>query len=174
VFAQLADGAALAEGVVHMRLAPVLVAVTLSGCHLFMNSMEKPSAEVRDVSLSNAGFTGLTGQLQLDVSNPNGFGVPLSGVEWQLSVGNTRAVSGSAQLQAQIPARGVAPVTTTLTIDARDAIAVGSALASGARTYQLDAKLTFSTKIGPITVDIHHEGTLGQGASRFPSLSQVF
>lgn len=151
-----------------MRLAGPALAATLlatSGCSLFMRSIEKPTAEVRDVSLTNAGFTGPTGQLDLDISNPNAFGVPLSGVEWQLSVGNTRAVTGAVQLQANIPARGVAPVTTTLTIDARDAIAVGGALASGARTYQLDARLTFSTKIGPLTVDIHHEGTLGGGSS---------
>ena len=158
-----------------MRFALIAVslATSLSGCSLFMRSMEKPTAEVRDVSLTNAGFTGLTGKLQLDVTNPNGFGVPLSNVEWQLSVGATPAVSGTAQLQANIPARGVAPVTTTLTIDARDAIAVGSALASGVRTYQLDAKLTFSTQIGPLTVELHHEGTLGDGASRLGDLSRM-
>ncbi len=147
--------------------APVLAALALSGCSLFMRSMEKPTAEVRNVSLTNAGFTGLTGQLQMDVSNPNAFGVPLSGVDWQLSIGGAPAVTGSAQLQANIPARGVAPVTTALTIDARDAIEVGSLIASGTRTYQLDAKLTFSTKIGPLTVEVHHQGTLGDGASRF-------
>ena len=154
-------------------VAPALV-VALSGCSLFMHSMEKPTADVRNVSLSSAGFTGVTGQLQMDVTNPTGFGVPLSGVEWQLSIGNDRAVSGTAELQATIPARGVAPVTTTLTIDARDAIRVGSALASGVRTYQLDAKLTFSTQIGPLTVELHHQGTLGDGASRFGQLSRVF
>ena len=154
-------------------VAPALV-VALSGCSLFMHSMEKPTAEVRNVSLSSAGFTGVTGQLQMDVTNPNGFGVPLSGVEWQLSIGNDRAVSGTAELHANIPARGVAPVTTTMTIDARDAIRVGSARASGVRTYQLDAKLTFSTQIGPLTVELHHQGTLGDGASRFGQLSRVF
>jgi LEA14-like dessication related protein len=156
-------------------VAPALVVglSALSGCSLFMHSMEKPTAEVRDVSLTNAGFTGLTGKLQLDVTNPNGFGVPLSGVDWQLSIGGNPAVAGSAQLQANIPARGVAPVTTTLTIDARDAIAVGSALASGTRTYQLDAKLTFSTKIGPLTVELHHQGTLGEGASQLDRLSTI-
>jgi len=155
-----------------MRFVAPVVMVALSGCSLFMNSMEKPKAEVRSVSLTNAGFTGVTGELNLDVTNPNGFGVPLSAIDWQLSVGNNRAVTGSVQLQANIPARGVAPVTTSLTIDARDAITVGTALASGARTYQLDAKLTFSTQIGPLTVEIHHEGTLG--TSRFGRLSEVF
>ena len=127
---------------------------------MFMHSIEKPQAKVRDVSIASAGFTGVTGQLHLDVTNPNGFGVPLSGIDWQLSIGGARAITGAAQLSKEIPAKGVAPIDTSLTIDARDAIAVGSALASGTRTYELRAKLHFSTPVGQIDVDVEHQGTL--------------
>jgi LEA14-like dessication related protein len=156
-----------------MRLAALAAIALSTGCSMFMHSMEKPSAEVRNVSLTNAGFMGVTGQLQMDVTNPNGFGVPLSGVAWQLSIGGARAVTGTAELQANIPARGVAPITTTLTIDARDALQVGSLIASGTRTYQLDATLTFSTNFGPLTVEVHHQGTLGDGGSRLGISSLV-
>jgi LEA14-like dessication related protein len=133
------------------------------GCSLFLHSMERPQAKVRDVSVSSVGFTGVTGQLALDVTNPNNFGVPLSGIDWQLSVGGARAVTGSAQLSQTIPARGVAPITTSLTIDARDAIAVARALASGVRDYELAAKLHFSTAVGQLDVEVQHRGTLGGG-----------
>lgn len=133
----------------------------VAGCSLFMRSIEKPKAEVRGVSVSSAGFSGLTGELALDVTNPNRFGVPLSGMDWQLSVGGARAVTGSVQLNQTIPALGVAPVTTTLSIDARDAIAVGRVLARGARDYQLQVRLYFSTSIGQLHVDVAHVGTLG-------------
>jgi len=133
------------------------------GCSLFLHSMERPQAKVRDVSVSSAGFTGVTGQLALDVTNPNNFGVPLSGIDWQLSVGGARAVTGSAQLSQTIPARGVAPITTSLTIDARDAIAVAQALVSGVRDYQLAATLHFSTAVGQLDVEVQHRGTLGGG-----------
>lgn len=146
-----------------MRVFVVLMCVALSGCSLFMRSIEKPSAEVRGVAVANAGFTGVTGELRLDVTNPNPIGVPLSSIEWQLSVGGTRAVTGSVQLQQTIPAKGVAPVVTSLTIDARDAVEVGTALARGSRDYRLDATLTFATKIGPISVELHHSGQLGGG-----------
>src|SRR5262245_7502554 len=112
--------------------------VSLSACSMFMHSIEKPKAEVRDVTVSSAGYSGVTGQLRLDVMNPNGFGVPLSGIDWQLSVGGQRAVTGRVELQQTIPAKGVAPITTSLTIDARDAIAVASTLAGGARNYQIN------------------------------------
>ena len=125
-----------------------------------MRSIEKPKAEVRAVSVSSAGLAGVTGELALDVTNPNAFGVPLSGIEWQLSIGGSRAVTGTMQLNQTIPARGVAPVTTSLSIAASDAIAVATALARGARDYRIDLRLHFSTSVGQLDVDVTHAGSL--------------
>ena len=146
-------------------LALVAACMSLSACSLFMHSIEKPKAEVRDVTVSSAGFSGVTGELRLDVMNPNGFGVPLSGIDWQLSIGGARAITGRAELQQTIPAKGVAPITTSLSIQARDAINVAASLAGGARDYQITAQLHFSTQVGQLDVDIQHAGTLGGGAS---------
>ena len=141
-------------------LAALATLSGLSGCSMFMRSIERPTAEVRDVSLSTAGFAGITGTLALDVHNPNGFGVPLSGIDWELSVGGARAMTGSVELSVTIPARGTAPVTTSLTVSAGDAIAAAASLASGARDYQLSARLHFSTAVGPLAVDLTHRGSL--------------
>jgi LEA14-like dessication related protein len=132
---------------------------------MFMRSIERPTAEVRTVELSSASFTGVSGEMHLDVTNPNNFGVPLSGIDWQLSIGGARAVTGTVQLSQTIPARGVAPVTTTLSINAGDALSVAGVLASGARTYQVDVRLHFSTQVGPLEVDVKHEGQLGSGVA---------
>lgn len=113
------------------------------------------------MSVSSVGFTGVAGELRLDVTNPNGFGVPLAGIDWQLSIGGARAVTGTVSLSQTIPARGVAPVTTTLAIDARDAMTVAAVLASGVRSYQVDVKLHFSTQVGQLDVDVQHQGQLG-------------
>lgn len=126
-----------------------------------MHSIEKPKADVTNVSVSSATFSGVSGELALDVTNPNNFGVPLSGIDWQLSIGGTRAVTGSVQLSQTIPARGVAPVTTSLSIGTGDAIAVAGVLARGARDYQINVKLHFSTTVGQIDVDVAHTGQLG-------------
>jgi len=125
-----------------------------------MHSIEKPRATVRDVSVSSAGFSGVTGELHLDVMNPNSFGVPLSGIDWQLSIGGARAATGTAQLSKEIPAKGVAPIDTSLSIGTSDAITVAGILAGGARDYQLTAHLHFSTTVGPIDVEVDHAGTL--------------
>jgi LEA14-like dessication related protein len=135
--------------------------VMLSGCSLFMHSIERPTATVRDVSVSSAGFAGVTGELRLDVMNPNGFGVPLSGIDWQLSIGGARAVTGSTRLSQEIPAKGVAPIDTSLSITAGDALAVAPLLAGGARDYTIQAVLHFSTTVGALDVDVSHTGTLG-------------
>jgi LEA14-like dessication related protein len=131
------------------------------GCSMFMRSIEKPSAEVRTVSMSTVSWSGVEGGLSLDVSNPNGFGVPLSGIDWELAVGGARAVTGKVELQQEIPARGVAPVQTSLRVDVRDAAVVASALSAGRRDYALRARLHFSTSFGPLAVDLEHRGELG-------------
>ena len=97
-----------------MRLALFVTAIALSGCSLFMHSIERPTAQVRDASLTAAGLGGVSGQLKLDVTNPNTFGVPLSGIDWQIAIGGARAATGTVELQQTIPARGVAPVATSL------------------------------------------------------------
>lgn len=157
-----------------MRLVTFTIATlclyVLAGCSIFTRSIERPTADVRDVSMSSAGFTGMTGELHLDVTNPNGFGVPLAGIDWQLSVGGARAVTGSVELSQTIPAKGVAPVTTSLTIDARDALVVAEQIARGARSYQLQARLRFSTPVGPLDVDVQHSGQLSEARGLLGSL----
>ena len=128
---------------------------------MFMHSIERPTATVRDVSLSSVGLLGLTGQLQVDVMNPNSFSVPLSGIDWQLSIGDARSVSGQVDLQQQIPAKGVSPITTSLSIGSADALRVAAALGGGgAHAYSLDAHFRFSTTVGPLDVEVTKSGEL--------------
>lgn len=142
------------------------VAATLPGCSIFMRSIEKPTATVRTVNVTNVSFAGATGELALDVMNPNSFGVPLSGLDWQLSIGGARAVTGTVQLSQTIPAKGIAPVVTSLSINASDAVVVGSALARGARDYRVDVTLHFSTQVGPVDVALQHTGQLGSSVAQ--------
>ena len=145
----------------HRIVVVVLVSIfATSGCAFFNKTVEKPTAQVRAVSVSTVSFTGIDGEVALDIQNPNSFGVPLSAIDWQLSVGGAQAVDGRIELSQTIPAKGTAPVNAALHIDARDAIAVAGELSRGTRTYQLNARLHFSTAIGPISVDVTGTGEL--------------
>jgi LEA14-like dessication related protein len=146
----------------HLMTTALVACALLPGCSMFMQSMERPQIAVREVSLAPSGLAQITGRLRLDVTNPNDFGVPLTGIAWQLSINGARAMSGRVELSQTIPARGVAPVTTTLTLGLQDAIAAGSALAGGARDYQLDARLQFSAGFGRLEVAVAHAGNLGE------------
>jgi hypothetical protein len=125
-----------------------------------MHSIERPTAQVRGASLTSAGFGGVAGELRLDVTNPNMVNVPLSGIDWQVSVGGDRAATGRVELQQTIPARGGAPFVTSLDIATGDAINVARAVASGAHDYAIDATLHFSTSVGQLDVSVHTTGTI--------------
>jgi LEA14-like dessication related protein len=127
---------------------------------MFMHSIERPSAKVRDVKVGMVGMGGVSGQIAMDVTNPNDFGVPLSGIDWELKINGARAATGNIHLSRTIPARGVTAVETSLTIDAADAIAVASSLGGGGRDYEVDAQLHFATPVGQLDVDVTHTGTL--------------
>ncbi|MFT3694965.1 MAG: LEA type 2 family protein [Kofleriaceae bacterium] len=122
--------------------------------------MERPTATVRNVSIQQAGLTGIHGELAVDVMNPNAFSVPLSGIDWQLTVGGAPAVGGQITLNQTIPAEGVSPITTSLQLDLISAGMVMKQLAQGAHTYVLTAKLHFSTAVGKLDVDVTQNGDL--------------
>lgn len=147
-----------------LRNLAIAFLVSSTGCAMFMHTVEKPTVDVRDVAVTSASLTaGVDGEIRLDVTNPNAVGVPLSGIDWQLSVDGAQALTGHVELSQTIPARGVAPVTAALHIDARDAFEVARRVAGGARDYQLDARLHFATALGEISVDVHKDGALADG-----------
>jgi hypothetical protein len=89
--------------------------------------------------------------------------VPLSGIDWQIAIGGARAATGRVDVQQTIPARGVAPVVTSLAIATGDAIQVARAIGGGAREYQLDATLHFATTVGQLDVAVHYTGAFPGG-----------
>lgn len=144
-----------------MFLAAVL-SVSAFGCAGFPRTVEKPTATVRGVALGSASLAGIRGEIALDVMNPNSFGVPLSAIDWELSVGGARAVSGRIESSNTIPAKDSVPVLGELSIGTRDAIDVGAALAAGNRGYTVRGTLHFSTSFGPIAVSFSFSGDLAE------------
>jgi LEA14-like dessication related protein len=132
----------------------------LSACAGFGTPVEKPTVDVRGVSVESINMSSLSGHVDLDVFNPNSFGVPLRSGTWTISVGGNEAVSGQFDLSNAIPAKATAPVRASLHLDAADALAVGGAITRGERRYVLSGTLHFETKLGPVDVDYQHEGDL--------------
>jgi hypothetical protein len=131
-----------------------------TGCGLLGRTVERPKVEVQQVALTDVGWSGARGTLDLTIINPNAVGLPLTAIEWQLAVHGDRAVTGRIDLRQEIPAKGSAPVRAELTIATADAARVAPHLLRGARDYQLGARLIFATPLGELSVDVTHQGSL--------------
>lgn len=140
------------------KLVPVLVLV--AGCGLIGKPLEKPSVKLNRVAVGSVSFTGLDGQIDFDIMNPNAVSLPLRAMDWELSVGGARAVTGRADLAATIPAKAAAPVAAAFHADAMDAADVGARLASGSRDYRVKGVLYFSTSLGELSVGFTQDGVI--------------
>lgn len=139
---------------------PLLFAlVAAAGCSRL--HPQKPSVDVRGVAVGSVSISGISGTLQMQVTNPNNFGVPLAAVDWQLAVGDARAVSGTIELSDTIPANGSTMVSVNLQVRALDAIAVARKLSAGERTYRVSGTLHFNAPIGRIDVAFTGQGNIG-------------
>ena len=96
----------------------------------------------------------------MNVLNPNAIALPLAAVDWQLAIGGAQAISGRVDLGTSIPAKGSAPVSASLRVNAADAARVAPRLAGGARDYRLKTVLHFDTALGDLTVTVDKDGTL--------------
>jgi LEA14-like dessication related protein len=120
------------------------------------------SAGVRGAVEGAVSLAALEGQLSLDITNPNAIGLPLARLEWQLTVGGARAVTGAIDLAETIPARGTAPVVAEVRAEARDLVEVAAELVRGVRSYRLTGRLYFRTTWASVEVDVAHDGTFAE------------
>jgi len=86
-------------------VAFALVSLFATGCAFFGKTVEKPTAQVRAVSVGAVSFSGIDGEVALDIQNPNAFGVPLSAIDWPWQT-RQRIVCINAEASASCPASG--------------------------------------------------------------------
>ncbi|MBI4512275.1 MAG: LEA type 2 family protein [Deltaproteobacteria bacterium] len=138
----------------------VLLPLVALACAGLPRPIEDPEVKVTGVAVSHVSLAGAEGVFDFQVVNPNGISIPLSAVEWEFAVGGTRAMRGSMELAAKIPARGVAPVRAAIKLGMREAADVAAQVASGVRGYSLRGKLYFTTPLGRLGVGFRHLGEL--------------
>ena len=138
------------------------LAALASGCNLLKMgpAVKDPQVEVKSVSLEAFSLRGVSGQMELNVANPNPVSLPLRYVEWEISVSGDRAVSGRFDLPTSLPANGAAPVSVALDVLAADAARVVPHLVAGSRDYKLHGVLHFQSPIGDMSVGFESDGVL--------------
>ena len=108
---------------------------------------------------------GFTLNFAVDVTNPNGFALPVAAADYQLGVGGTGVLDGKAKPTGSIPANGTLGVTLPVTVGFDNLLKAEQAIrdSGGSVPYDLAGGLSFDTgsPLAPaVRVPLHYSGTL--------------
>jgi LEA14-like dessication related protein len=142
-----------------------LVAPGAAGCALFF---ENPSVSIAEVRVSSVGLTGATAQVELDVSNPNGFALTAEGVRYRLSFADAQAeegwrtlAEGETEEKVVIAARDTTQVRLSVPFTyASLGRALQSLLNAGSLPYRLDGDVKIDAPVRDVRVAFDRRGSL--------------
>jgi LEA14-like dessication related protein len=129
-------------------------------------SVQRPTASFRSMAVSDVSARGFLMNVDVDVANPNSVALPLTNVDYGVSLGGVRVVDGGKiNPEASIPANGHSTITIPVPLTFEHLLSAEEAIRKGGGdvTYGLDAGLNFDTGlpvIGVQRVPLQHEGTL--------------
>jgi LEA14-like dessication related protein len=159
----------------NIRIRPSLPVVILvaalggatSGCAALaanLGGTPMPKITVQRVRLQSANVREVRLQVDFTVENPYSAPLPALGLDYQVQLTGVDLARGTAQVQHTVPARGSAPLTTTLSFGPLEAVKVATRLALGNRRYRISGSFRVRTPIGDISVPFRHRGKLTGGS----------
>lgn len=86
-----------------------LLALSTTGCselNSLLKDASKPSARIVGANIENLNLEGLALVFDVEVSNPYAVPLPLVNLDYALATGGTKFLSGNADVQGSIPAKG--------------------------------------------------------------------
>jgi len=106
-----------------MRSLPLLLlAVTLSGCALFLPKFETPKLYIVDVEVRRANFLEQQLRVRMRVENPNDRSLPIQGLSYTVYLGGQQFATGVSDASFVVPALGTADFNMDVTANAAGAI----------------------------------------------------
>jgi len=156
------------------RLQMVFVAAVLAavaGCGELGLGPTTPTAEIVDVQVKDLAMTTATLLFDVEVSNPYSQALPLTGVEYVLSSGGERFLSGDASLEGEIPAGGSQVLPIPVKLDFMRIVSMLQDVSPGS-TMPYDADVALSVELplaGTFRLPMKKSGELD--IPRMPSVS---
>lgn len=137
--------------------AAALLASTV-GCDM----IEKPSASIAGVSIEDVSLTDATMLFDVNVSNPYSVPLPLSNVDYALASQGQQFLTGKADVQGSVPAKGSKTLGVPVRINYLKLIEAVKGARPGAKIpYQADLGLSVDTPVmGAMRVPMSKEGEL--------------
>jgi len=128
-----------------IRLIFLLLAMAaISSCAVMEQVVEKPSVHVQDVKYQSISLEEGRLDSNLQLTNPNGFGLPLKNVQYTLRLNNKQLASSTISFDRNIPAHGSTRVQVPIRFRYRALLnGLGSLLQMQHVHYQIDGKLDF-------------------------------
>lgn len=142
------------------KVSCLVLVWALGGCPGILAPLEKPRIDFDGVRAASLSLAGLDLTFQLRVTNPNGVGLPLRAMDYDLSIEGRPFLQGRLDLHEELPARASAPVLAHVHITATNAATLVSALGRGVRTLHALLVLHFETRLGPLAAAVESDTPL--------------
>ena len=154
------------------RLLVMLAALTgLGACQTMPeNLIETPEVALRDVQVVGLGFNAQTFLLSFDISNPNGFALPVNHVTYSVKLDGERFATGRTPGEIRVPASGSTQFSISVELDLLNtAPALLSIVREGVRRdvpYELKGELGIDIPFTP-PVTYRSEGAIRLNSGGF-------
>lgn len=109
----------------------LLVLASLSGCSTLQSQFEQPTVRLANVALLEVGLLQQTYGVTLQVDNPNGFALPIKGINYNVRLAGQDFASGLTPNAFTIPANGSDQVQVEVRTNLLESIGHLSRMLSG-------------------------------------------
>ena len=146
---------------VNQYLATIAAALLLAGA-TGCSMIEKPSAQITGVKVQDISLTNATMLFDVKVDNPYTVSLPISNVDYALSSQGQQFLTGNADIQGTVPARGSKTLGLPVRISYLELInAVKGARPGVTIPYKADMGLSMDVpSLGPLRVPMSKNGEL--------------
>jgi LEA14-like dessication related protein len=147
-------------------ISAVLVALfVLAGCasiHDALVSAPKPGAKITGAALADLTLEGATVNFEVEVSNPYGFDLPLSNLEYALGSDGATFLIGKADIAGLVPAKGRKTVKLPARVGFAELLKTASKAKLGS-VIPYNAEMTLTMDVpgtGPLSLPLQKRGEL--------------
>ena len=147
-----------------LMTAVAVSTLTLAGCASTLeNFVQSPTVALSDVQVASLGLNAQTFMLSFDVSNPNGFSLPVKSVSYGVKLNGERFASGTTANKFTVAAGDSTQFAISVDLDLlRSAPQLLSIIRQSMRddvAYELDGQFAVDLPLAP-SVNFNNSGTI--------------
>lgn len=146
-----------------VMLFSVIGCMVLTGCETFEQfALKKPTARIHAVQFGEISLNSAQLIFDVEVDNPYSVALPLTGLDYVLSSGNTPLLAGKTELHTSIPAKGKQSMPLPVTVNYLEMFKSARDIRPGTTIpYRAGVNLSMDAPVlGALTLPLNKEGEL--------------